>query len=85
MLTTFQDLAHQIVTHGTWASRPALEAMAALAYPIAPGASAALVDWSGSEVARYRAFSVVASCLSRSLTRWEVAELVAGAAGSQAA
>ncbi len=36
-----------------------LEAMSAAAGEVCPGAAAALVDWSGSEIARLRAFGVV--------------------------
>lgn len=80
-----ENIALRIVDEGTWTLRPDLEEMAALAAPEAPGAAAALVDWSGSEVARLRAFSVVAATLTRSTSTPDLAELLGHAASTQAA
>ena len=51
--------AHSIVERGTPTERPLLEILAAATVQRRPGAAAALVDWSGSEVARLRAFGIV--------------------------
>ena len=52
-------IAERIVDHGTLTEAPVLEAMAAVAREVCPGAAAALVDWNGSETARLRAFGIV--------------------------
>ena len=49
----------RVAMGGTRSEMRTLEAMAAAARAEAPGASAALVDWDGSEVARQRAFGIV--------------------------
>jgi hypothetical protein len=44
-----------------------LEALAAAARTLCPGAAAALVDWEGPEIARLRAFGIVHGALLRDL------------------
>jgi hypothetical protein len=67
-LNTFLNLtAERIVAEGTGAERRALDIMADAARPVAAGAAAALGDWSGSEIARLRAFGIVHSVLVREL------------------
>ncbi len=51
--------AQSIVSDGTQSQRPVLEHVSAAAGQASPGAAAALVDWSGSEIARLRAFGIV--------------------------
>ena len=52
-------IAHRIAERGTATERVALLAVHDTARWSAPGASAALVDWEGSETARLRAFGVL--------------------------
>ena len=59
--------ADRIVDRGTRTEAPALVAMAEAARQLMPGASAALVDWDGSEVARLRAFGIVHGAVIRDL------------------
>lgn len=56
-------IAERIAEFGTRSERAALEALAAAARPLCPGAAAALADWEGSEVARLRAFGIVHGAL----------------------
>lgn len=51
--------ADHIVDSGTRTESRTLCAMAAATRDLCPGAAAALVDWSGSEIARLRAFGIV--------------------------
>ena len=51
-------VAERIVEHGTTSEARVLEQVAAAVRGVSPGASAALVDRNGSEVARQRAFGV---------------------------
>jgi len=53
------DTAERIVEQGTAAESRILEEVAAATRATFPGAAAALVDWSGSEVARLRAFGLL--------------------------
>ena len=55
------EAAHRIAARGTDSERRVLEAMAEVAAPSAPGAAAALVDGSGTETSRLRAFGLVHS------------------------
>ena len=57
--TVLDGLAQTIVEQGTSIERQALEHLSAAAQQASPGAAAALVDWSGSEAARLRAYGVV--------------------------
>lgn len=59
----FEDLAVRIIDHGTLTETRSLTAMAAALRESAPGIAEALTDWSGSEVARLRAFGKAASRL----------------------
>ena len=56
-------LAHRLIADGTRAHRGALAVLSLAVHEIAPGASAALVDWEGSEVARLRAYAVAREAL----------------------
>jgi hypothetical protein len=51
--------AHRMDEHGTAEERRLLEAVAEVSAATSPGAAAALVDWSGTEVARQRAFGLL--------------------------
>ena len=76
-LNTFLSLtAERIVAGATTTERRILEIMADTARPIASGAAAALEDWSGSEIARLRAFGIVHGVLIRELGTAEQAELL---------
>jgi hypothetical protein len=57
--TVLDGLAQTIVEQGTSIERQTLEHLSAAAQRASPGAAAALVDWSGSEAARLRAYGVV--------------------------
>jgi hypothetical protein len=59
--------AHRIASRGTHGESVVLEALAAAARTLCPGAAAALVDWEGPEVARLRAFGIVHGALLRDL------------------
>ncbi|CAN5493711.1 hypothetical protein BH24ACT5_BH24ACT5_14320 [soil metagenome] len=59
----FNDLAVRIIDHGTLTETRLLTVMAAALRDSAPGIAEALVDRSGSEVARLRAFGKAASRL----------------------
>jgi hypothetical protein len=59
------DVADRIAEHGTSGESQVLHDLAAAAHAACPGAADALVDWSGPEVARLRAFAVVAAALLR--------------------
>ena len=52
-------VAERIVEHGTLTEARVLRAMSAAAQEASSGASAALVDWKGSEIARLRAYGIV--------------------------
>ena len=76
-LNTFLSLtAERIVAAGTGTERRTLEIMADAARPFASGASAALGDWGGSEIARLRAFGIVHGVLIRHLGAAAQAELL---------
>jgi hypothetical protein len=55
--------AHRIASRGTHSEALVLEALAAAARNLCPGAAAALVDWEGPEIARLRAFGIVHGAL----------------------
>lgn len=77
-LNEFLDrTADRIAGSGTETEPRALEAMAAAARNLNPGAAAALVDWDGSEIARLRAFGIVHGTLLRELPSTAQAELLA--------
>ena len=77
-LNEFLDrAADRIVSSGTKTESAVLEAMAAAARDLNPGATAALVDWGGSEVARLRAFGIVHGILLRELPSTVQAQLLA--------
>ncbi len=79
--------ADRIVADGTRAESRTLQAMAAAARGLTPGAADALIDWTGSEIARLRAFSVVHGVLLRDLPAHAQTELLnrlLGASPSQA-
>ncbi len=59
--------ANRIVGGGARTETQTLYAMADAARDLRPGAAAALVDWSGSEVARLRAFGIVHGVILRDL------------------
>ena len=82
---TLESIANSIVENGTRAEAPVLEAMALLVRPVAPGASAALVDWSGPEVVRLRAFDLVARTIARDLPEFDVADLLVRSTATHAA
>lgn len=58
-------LAERVVEHGTRAEMRALHAVAAAARDQSPGAAQALLDWQGAEVARLRAFGILAGAVLR--------------------
>ncbi len=60
-------IAERIVENGTPSEARALQALAAASRDVCPGAAAALVDWSGSEIARLRAFGIVHGVVLRAL------------------
>lgn len=64
---TLASTAERIASHGTHSERSVLEDVAIAARSMCPGASAALVDWNGSEIMRLRAFSVVHRVLLREI------------------
>jgi hypothetical protein len=59
--------AHRIASRGTHTESVILEALAAAARNLCPGAAAALVHWEGPEIARLRAFGIVHGALLRDL------------------
>jgi hypothetical protein len=68
--------AHRVSEFGT-ASEPGLfQALAVVASPMAPGAAAALVDESGTEISRLRAFGLVHALVVEELGPLEHARLL---------
>jgi hypothetical protein len=63
--------ADRLTEQGTAAERPLLEAMAHVSAGTAPGAAAALVDWSGTETSRLRAFGLLHGHVLEALGRSE--------------
>jgi len=63
-----ENTAQQIATHGTASAAATLEALAAAARTLTPVAAEVLVDWSGPEITRLRAFAVVSRALTREAT-----------------
>jgi hypothetical protein len=61
------EAAHRVAARGTDSERRVLEAMADVAAPTAPGAAAALVDRSGTETSRLRAFGLLHSHVMEAL------------------
>jgi hypothetical protein len=59
------ELARQLTESGTLVETRRLAVLASAVERIAPGAAAALVDHSGSEVSRLRAFAVTARQVDR--------------------
>ncbi|WP_062288658.1 hypothetical protein [Demequina phytophila] len=57
------DLGPTLVEEGTVARRQELEQIAEAVRQQAPGTAAALVDWSGTEISRLRAWAVARSIL----------------------
>lgn len=57
--------ARRIVADGTHADSQTLQAMAAAAHGLAPGAADALIDWDAPEIVRLRAFGLVHGVLLR--------------------
>ena len=57
--TLLNDLAHRVAEKGTESAFRSMETLAAFAADRAPGAVAALIDWTGTEVMRARAFGRV--------------------------
>ena len=76
--------AGRIVADGTRTESRTLQAMAAAARDLCPGAAAALVDWNGSEIARLRAFGIVHGVLLRDLRAHAQAHLVTQLVGASA-
>jgi len=70
------DLAFEISEHGTARHARSLEILADLTRSVAPGASDALVDWTGTEVARQRAFAMVHRAVNYQLNSDERADVV---------
>ncbi|WP_062517423.1 hypothetical protein [Demequina gelatinilytica] len=62
-ITITVDLGPRLAEEGTSAHKAELEKLADAVRGFAPGAAAALVDWSGTEIARLRAWSVARSAL----------------------
>lgn len=60
---TLASTAEKIVVHGTRSERIVLEAAAAAARSLCPGAAAALTDWNAPEITRLRAFGIVHGAL----------------------
>ena len=58
-------LTERVAEDGTLAEVRALHAVAAAARDQSPGAAQALLDWEGAEVARLRAFGIVAGTVLR--------------------
>ncbi|SEJ70670.1 hypothetical protein [Demequina mangrovi] len=75
-----EDLGLRIAEEGTERHRAALENLAASVKGFAPGAAAALVDWTGSEVSRLRAWAVARSALLERIADTQ-AELESATAG----
>ncbi|WP_461165169.1 hypothetical protein [Arthrobacter sp. R4-81] len=69
--------ADRIVADGTHSESRILHAMASAAGILNPGASEALIDWNGSEVARLRAFGILHGVLLRDLAANEQMYLTA--------
>ena len=83
-MTPFTELSNllnrtavQIAESGTRSEAWTLTTMAEAARREHPGASAALVDWDGSEVARLRAFGIVHGAVLRDLTSRDQLRLLA--------
>ncbi|HUF32898.1 MAG TPA: hypothetical protein VMN58_06780 [Acidimicrobiales bacterium] len=57
--------AQKIATQRTESESMVLEEFAIAARHLCPGAAAALVDWTGTEIARLRAFGIVHCALLR--------------------
>jgi len=60
-----ESTARQIATHGTASAATTLEALAAAARSLCPAAAEVVVDWSGPEITRLRAFAVVSRALTQ--------------------
>ncbi|WP_296665833.1 hypothetical protein [Demequina sp.] len=63
VITIHHHLGDRLAQDGTLAHRAELEELAEIAQAFAPGAAAALVDWSGTEIARLRAYAIVSSVI----------------------
>jgi hypothetical protein len=75
------DIAYRVATTGTALEAPQLELLAKAIGLHAPGVAAALVDWSGPEVARARAFGIASGTVVNELSDWEQAELITSLLG----
>ena len=73
--TLLNDLAHRVAEKGTESEFRSLETLAAFAADRAPGAVAALIDWTGAEVMRARAFGRVVGIAMNELSPWEQSAL----------
>lgn len=61
------DIGDRLEVEGTVAHRASLEQLAQAVRPFAPGAAAALLDWTGTEIARLRAYAVAHAVLRERL------------------
>lgn len=82
--TTLDRVADDIAERGTATELWVLDALAAAARDLCPGAAAALADWEGSEVARLRAFGIVHGVLLRDRSLADRAQLLRRLGGSSA-
>jgi hypothetical protein len=78
------QVADRIAECGTGSERSALHALADVTRWLAPGASAALVDWDGPETSRLRAYGVLHGVALRALDRDDHAWLVGRIEGTSA-
>lgn len=62
---TLETAAHRIAEHGTHSEAMLLGELSAASRTVCPGAAGALIDWNGTEIARLRAFGIVAGALLR--------------------
>lgn len=76
-------IAHKIVDHGTTTETASLHTLASAASQIAPGASQALTDWDGSEIARLRAYGTIARVLVRDTSTVAQQDLAVRLIGSE--
>lgn len=78
-------VARRIAASGSASERPALHAVAEATRWLAPGAAAALVDWTGPEVARLRAYGLLHGVALHALDDDDQAWLVGRLGGTPSA
>ncbi len=82
LATMLNRVAYDIAEGGTATELWILDALAAAARDVCPGAAVALADWEGAEVARLRAFGIVHGAVLGALTTSDQQQLLQRLRGS---